>query len=71
MAKKGLDGYFLKYGITQMDLKIIEDVCQTADVDNEWLEEEILAPFQKRRNSGAKMSKDAAYKIIDKALQQL
>lgn len=71
MAKKGLDGYFLKYGITQMDLKIIEDVCQTADVDNEWLEEEILAPYQKRRNSGAKMTKEAAYKIIDKALQQL
>ena len=71
MAKKGLDGYFLKYGITEMDLKIIEDVCQTADIDNEWLEEEILAPYQKRRNSGAKMTKDAAYKIIDKALQQL
>ena len=71
MAKKGLDGYFLKYGITEMDLKIIEDVCQTADIDNEWLEEEILAPYQKRRNSGAKMTKEAAYKIIDKALQQL
>ena len=70
MVKKGLDGCFLKYGITQMDLQIIEDVCQTADVDPDWLEEEILAPYQKRRNSGAKMTKDVAYKIIDKALQR-
>lgn len=71
MAKKGLDGYFLKYGITEMDLKIIEDVCQTADVDNEWLEEEILAPYQKRRNSGAKITKDSVKCIINSALQEL
>lgn len=71
MAKKGLDGCFLKYGITQMDLKIIEDVCQTADVDNEWLEEEILAPYQKRRNSGARITSDSVKSIINKALQEL
>jgi len=71
MAKKGLDEYFLKYGITEMDLKIIEDVCQTADIDNEWLEEEILAPYQKRRNSGAKISDDFVKSIINRALEKL
>lgn len=71
MAKKGLDGYFLKYGITEMDLKIIEDVCQTEDIESEWLEEEILAPYQKRRNSGAKITKDSVKSIINSALQEL
>ena len=71
MAKKGLDGYFLKYGITEMDIKIIEDVCQTADIDNEWLEEEILAPYQKRRNSGANITNDSVKSIINRALQEL
>ena len=71
MAKKGLDGYFLKYGITEMDLKIIEDVCQTEDIESEWLEEEILAPYQKRRNSGAKITKDSVKNIINSALQEL
>jgi len=71
MAKKGLDGYFLKYGITEMDIKIIEDVCQTADIDNEWLEEEILAPYQKRRNSGAKITNESVKSIINRALQEL
>ena len=71
MAKKGLDGYFLKYGITEMDLKIIEDVCQTADIDNEWLEEEILAPYQMRRNSGARITNDSVKNIMNRALQKL
>jgi hypothetical protein len=71
MAKKGLDGYFLKYGITEMDIKIIEDVSQTADIDNEWLEEEILAPYQKRRNSGAKITNESVKSIINRALQEL
>lgn len=69
--KKGLDGYFMKYGISQMDLQIIENVCQVADVEADWLEEEILAPIQKRRNSGAKMTIESASKIINQALTKL
>lgn len=69
--KKGLDGYFMKYGISQMDLQIIENVCQAADIESDWLEEEILAPIQKRRNSGAKMTVDSASKIINQALKEL
>ena len=71
MAKKGLDGCFLKYGITQMDLKIIEDVCLTADVDSDWLEEEILAPYQKHRNSGGRINNDYVKGLLNGALQEL
>ena len=69
--KKGLDGYFMKYGISQMDLQIIENVCQVADVEADWLEEEILAPYQTKRNSGATMDAEATYKIIKNALKAL
>lgn len=49
---KGLDGYFMKYGITQADLKIIEDACNVNDVTPEWLEEEVLAPYQSKKIGG-------------------
>ena len=72
MAKRrGLDGTFMKYGITQNDLSIIEDVCQVADVDSDWVEELIWAPCQKRRNEGKSMDAEATYKIIKDALKEL
>lgn len=69
--KKGLDGYFMKYGITQMDLQIIESVCQVAEVDPDWLEEEILAPYQQYKNSGDEVKGDVVEKILNKALDNL
>jgi len=70
-TRKGLDGYFMKYGISKTDIDIIENVCQAADVESDWLEEEVLAVYQKRRNSGAKMTVDSAYKILNTALNKL
>lgn len=70
-TRKGLDGYFMKYGISKADIDIIKNVCQAADVESDWLEEEVLAPYQKRRNSGAKMTVDSAYKILNTALNKL
>lgn len=69
--KKGLDGYFMKYGITQMDLQIIESVCQVADIDPDWLQEEVLAPYQQLKNSGNEVKPDAVEKLLDKAIKQL
>ena len=69
--RKGLDGSFMKYGIPQADMTIIESVCQAEDVDKDWLEEEILAPYQKRKNSGAKITVENVSKILKDALKKL
>ena len=72
-TKKGLDGFFMKYGITEMDLQIIKSVCQAADVDSDWLEEEILAKYQEHRKNISKDEKlnEAVYKSMKKALEKL
>ena len=48
--KKSIDRCFLHYGIRQEDMSIIEQVSQQADVDAEWLKENILEPYNEARN---------------------
>jgi len=48
--KKSIDRCFLHYGIRQEDMSIIEQVSQQADVDAEWLKENILKPYNEARN---------------------
>ncbi len=71
MAKKGLDSFFLNYGITEDDLKIIDNVCQTDGIDEDWLKSEILAPYQERKITGANITTDNVKNIIRRALNQL
>lgn len=63
--------YFVKYGITVDDLAVIRQVCAAYDIEPEWFQEYVLAPLQKRRNSGAKMTIESAGKIISQALKGL
>lgn len=48
--KKSIDRCFLHYGIRQEDMSIIEQVSQQADIDAEWLKENILKPYNEARN---------------------
>ena len=48
--KKSIDRCFLHYGIRQEDMSIIEQVSQQADVDAEWLKENILKNYNEARN---------------------
>jgi hypothetical protein len=68
---RGLDGYFIKYGITQSDLQIIESTCNVNEIVPEWMEEEILAPYQARKNEGKTIDANATYRIIRDALNRL
>lgn len=68
---RGLDGFFIKYGITQEDLAIINQACEAKGVNPDWLQEEVLAKFQERKNSGKPMGEEAIYKIVKKAVDNL
>lgn len=70
-ANKGLDGNLLKYGISTSDLHIIESVCQTVDIDPDWLEETVLEPFHTLKTKGEKIEPSDTYKIIKSALKEL
>lgn len=68
---KSVDGNLLKYGISTADLRIIQSVCQAQDIDNEWLEETVLAPFHQLKTAGEKIESADTYKIIKAALKEL
>jgi hypothetical protein len=71
MNKKGIDGVFLHYGVKQEDMTIIEQVCQDNDIDNEWLKEYILKPYNEERNNQNVVDSKKLKKIIKKALKNL
>ncbi len=68
--KKGLDRTFLHYGIRQEDMNIIEDAARGADIDPEWLKENILKPYNEARNEEA-IDEKKLRKILNKALKEV
>ena len=68
--KKGLDRTFLHYGIRQEDMNIIEDAARGADIDPDWLKENILKPYNEARNEEA-IDEKKLRKILNKALKEV
>lgn len=68
--KKGLDRSFLHYGIRQEDMELIEQACRNAEIDEEWMKENILKPYNEERNNEAIDDKKLK-SILSKALKKL
>lgn len=68
--KKGLDRCFLHYGIRQEDMDIIEEAARAADIDADWMKENILKPYNEARNDEAIDDKKLR-KILNKALKEV
>lgn len=68
--KKGLDRSFLHYGIRQEDMELIEQACRSAEIDEEWMKEYILKPYNEERNNEAIDDKKLK-SILNKALKKL
>ena len=71
--KKGLDRTFLNYGIRQDDMMLIENACQAEGIDEEWLKDCILKPFQDERNNQKETNLDEkkVMRILKKALKEI
>ncbi len=67
---KGIDRCFLHYGIRQEDMNVIEQVCETADIDVEWLKQYVLEPYNEERNNES-LDDRKLKSIINKALAKL
>ena len=68
--KKGLDRCFLHYGIRQEDMDIIEAAARDADIDAEWMKENILKPYNEARNEEA-IDEKKLRKILNKAIKEV
>ena len=67
---KGIDRCFLHYGIRQEDMNVIEQVCESADIDAEWLKQYVLEPYNEERNNES-LDDRKLKSIINKALTKL
>ena len=71
IMRKGVDKCFLHYGIREEDMHLIEQFCQTEDIDPEWLKEYILKPYQEESNKEGGIEDKKMKSIINKALRRI
>lgn len=67
---QGIDRCFLHYGIRQEDMNVIEQACQSAEIDAEWLKEYVLQPYNEDRNNET-IDEKKLKAIINKAIKKL
>ena len=66
---QGTDRCFLHYGIRQEDMNVIEQACQSAEIDAEWLKEYVLQPYNEDRNNET-IDEKKLKAIINKAIKK-
>ena len=69
--RKGIDSTFLHFGVRKEDMALIEQSCQEADIDAEWLKEYILKPYNEERNNQNVVEEKKLEKKKKKALKNL
>ena len=65
---KGLDSKFINYGIRENDLNTISTLCETHQLDREWVMEEILRKYHEAKVDAIEMSDTDTEKIINAAI---
>lgn len=68
---EGLDNNFVNYGIRHDDLRIIEALCQQENLDFEWIKEEILKEYHKKKVTNIDITDTDTESVINKALQDI
>jgi len=68
---EGLDNNFVNYGIRQDDLRIIDALCQQKNLNFEWIKEEILKEYHKKKVTNIDMTDSDTEAVINKALQDV
>lgn len=68
---RGVDRDFIHYGIRHDDLRVIEAICNSQDIDFEWLKEEILGNYHGKRMKKSDISDDVVGQIIRSAIERV
>lgn len=70
-SMEGLDNNFVNYGIRRDDLRTIEALCTAEQMDYEWMKDEVLREYHKRRVTDIELSDADTEAVINKALQSI
>ena len=70
-AKKGLDNTFVHYGIRQDDMRTIETLCTSYELDFDWVKEELLREYHERKIKNLDIEEKQLEKMIEKALTKI
>ena len=68
---KGLDSILLHYGVRKEDMALIEQSCRDNDIDENWLKENILKPYNEIRNNQNVVEEKNLMKILKKAIKNV
>ena len=68
---RGIERTFLHYGVRREDMELIEQSCRDSGIDEEWLKEYILKPYNDERNKQNVVEQKKLNQIIKKALNNL
>jgi hypothetical protein len=71
MSSKGLDSLFVHYGIRQADMQVIEQLCEAAGIDADWLKEDLLKVYHEKKIKNEELDEKALKKILEKAIQKI
>ncbi len=71
MSNKGIDQKFVHYGIRKDDLSMIEAICQTEDLDFDWISEDILKAYHAKKVDVIEIDDAATEEIIRSAIQRI
>lgn len=68
---KGIDQKFVHYGIRKDDLSMIEAICETEELDFNWLSEDILKAYHAKKVDVIEISDTDTEDIIRSAIQKI
>lgn len=71
MSQKGIDQKFVHYGIRRDDLSMIEAICDTEQIDFDWLSEGILKAYHAKKVDVIEIDDATTEEIIRVAVQKI
>ncbi|MBD5214975.1 MAG: hypothetical protein HDS78_00370 [Bacteroidales bacterium] len=71
MSQKGIDQKFVHYGIRRDDLYMIEAICDSENIDFDWLSEEILKTYHANKVDAIEIDDTTTEDIIRAAIQKI
>lgn len=68
---KGIDNTFVNYGIRKEDMAIIERLAAEAELDMDWIKEDILKEYHTKRVSSTEVSEQVVEGVIRNAIKKI
>ncbi len=70
MAHKGLDSTFVHHGIRKDDMKMLEKIAVTYEIDSSWLKE-LMQSFHEKKTKNPEIEDKEITRLIEDYLNKL